>query len=188
MADPKSFVHTRRKAIMKTAGKLSLAFLIMGFAGCAYHQVAEPLPLAPALLAGVRGGGNITFVNAQPSTEDVEVGLAGLGRSLHGNLHQWTEAAINLIQAALTTPPDSAGSSPARVVVLSITRAELSSAGGGWGFKCKVHLDISIDNNQALAFEGERGSWRFPRVCDAAITEAVSNMLKNDTVRNYLTQ
>jgi hypothetical protein len=170
---------------MEMVARISLALVvIVGSVGCAYQDVAKPPRLKSRQLAGVGGGGNVTFINAQPSAEDIEVGSAGLGRSLHANLNQWTEAAISTAQRALTTPSVSASNRPARVLALSITRADLDT--GVWSFQCKVFLDVRLDGNPALEFEGERGSMSFLRVCDAAITEAVSNMLTDNAVRNYL--
>lgn len=172
---------------MKMVFGISLVLVVvMGFAGCAHYDVAKAPALRSDVITNVHYGAHVTFVNAQPSKEDVEVGTAGLGRSLHGNLNQWTGAAISLLQKSLPAPSNSASNQPARSLALSITHAEMSEAAGGWGFKCHVHLDVKMDDGHTLDFVGTGGSWKYLRVCDDAITDAVTYMLKDETVREYL--
>jgi hypothetical protein len=173
---------------MKMVTRISVALVvIMSLGGCTHFQVAKPPPLEPELLAGVRGG-NLTFINAQPATEDFKLGSVEPD-SFYADLNQWTEAAISLIQRGLPAPSVSASNRPARVLALSITHAELRIPAAGLAryVTCKVHLQVRLGSDHTLEFEGERASARrYTKACNVAITDTVSNMLKDTTVHNYL--
>lgn len=161
-------------------------FILSGFSGCSSYRNAQPKPLEPALLEGINTSQAIAVINAQPSEEIVKVGSAGLGRSIDANYNQWTNAAVEILTKSLKKQGiTTAGNSPKRLS-LSIEQATLSGAGGGWAFTCNVRLRADTNEHDGLEFEGQRGSWKFIKACDAAITESVVVMLKDQRIRDFL--
>jgi len=171
---------------MRVARTISLVILVVVTAGCATHHRARAGGFPEGVLAGRRSVGTVAIGNAQTANKFVKIGSAGMGRSLYGDLSQWTDAAIELLAEKLTASGMTVSNASSRKLTLAITDARMSSAGGGWGFKCAVTLSVEGANGLKATFVGERGSWKYPRVCDAGISEAVANMLRDDTVLAYL--
>ena len=171
---------------MRVARTVLLAILVVASAGCATHHRAGTTGFPKGVLAGRRSVGTVAISSAQTATESVKIGSAGMGRSLHGNLSQWTDAAIELLAEKLTESGMTVSDASSRKLTLAITDARMSSAGGGWGFKCAVTLSVEGANGLQAKFVGERGSWEYIHVCDAGISEAVANMLRDETVLAYL--
>ena len=169
--------------VYKVAFTLMLASSVLG---CSSYRSAQPNSLDADLFDGIREGRSLTLVNAQPSTRIVEVGSAGLGRSIDANYNQWTAAAIDVLKSALNKRGIETTGGSDKSLELSLDRATLISTGGGFGFKCSVHLNAQTSGGYTTEFLGERGSWKFVKACDAAITEAVAVMLKDERIKSFL--
>ena len=154
--------------------------------GCATKSVARPKGFPEGVLDGKQSSEFVTLVNSQMANEFVEIGTAGMGRSLHGNLTQWTDSAIELLREKLTESGVTVTDKSSKTISLTITDAKMSTTAGGWGFKCAVTLRVEYAEVIRENFVGERGSWKYIDVCDAGIAEAVANLLRDEKMQRYL--
>jgi hypothetical protein len=178
--------------ISGNGGRTAILLLLTAFLpGCtsAYHKDADPISLDPGILDGLRGARGVTFVNKQPNTAPVEVG--DVGRVVYGDFNQWTGATIDMMKKDFARAGIATSDTSNKPLGIAITKAYLEKVGSApagfqYAFRCKVQIDVTVGEGPATSFEGERGNWIFPPVCDKAITEAVSNMLKDAAIRKYI--
>lgn len=163
-----------------------ISMLIFATLGCATQHEASYKSFPEGVLTGAHSSETVALVNSQTDTASVEVGTAGLGRSLRGNFAQWTDAAIEVLHEKLTESGVMVSEEASKKLSLMVTDAKMSSAGGGWGFKCAVTLSVETPDGTKADFVGERGSYSYVRVCDAGISEAVANLLRDERMRKYL--
>ena len=114
--------------------RILLFVLLMGILGCAATYVPRPRSINPNISPENRTNHSLTLVNAQTSSDIIDTGSAGLGRSLDGNLRQWTDQAIDLTKNLLIKRGFTVSSESQKVLKLTITQANFKSAAGGWGF------------------------------------------------------
>ena len=172
----------RCKTGVKSAVLLLTAAVVS--TGCTFHLVAEPARLDSARLSRFQGNPGVALLNAQSSTEMVEIGSAGMGRTLEGNLHQWTEATLGLLRAELAREGVAVSDASPKTLKIAISGASLTT--GGWGFRCKVQMAVTLGDGHTETVEGSRGGGNFHTVCNNSITDAAFNMITNQTVRDYI--
>ena len=169
--------------------KRRLAFmLIFTIVGCASTYVPKPGSIEPDIMPDAGTNTTVTLVNAQPSSQIIQIGSAGLGRSLDGNLQQWTDKAIALTAKTLNKKGFRVIGDSAKVLKLAITHARFDSAAGGWGFQCTVHLNVETGDRHRIEFVGQRKDWKYVGSCNKAFTEAISVMLSDENIQTYITQ
>lgn len=175
----------------KSVGIAAILFIVVAIvSGCtsSYYKEAEPIPFDPGLLDGLRGSRGVALVNAQTSTAPVEIG--DVGRTVYGNFNQWTEAALDSIRKEFVKAGIGTGAASGKTLRVAVVKANLEKAGSipgfQYSFRCQVSIEVTLNAGSMMRFDGERGNWLFPPVCDKAITEAASNMLKDVTIRNYI--
>ena len=57
---------------------------------------------------------------------------------------------------------------------------------GSFAFKCTITLTAEGADGLKATYVGERASGSFHRVCDAGISEAVANLLRDERMLSYL--
>jgi len=122
--------------------------LLLGISGCASTYVPRPSSINPNIIPEIRRGQTLTLINAQTSSEIIDIGSAGMGRSLRGNLQQWTDKAIVITTKTLAKKGVTVTGDSPKVLKLAVTQAHFESAGGGWGFRCTVKLNVETGKNQ----------------------------------------
>src|SRR5207245_5287271 len=141
--------------------RLGGAVILPAACGCATHHPARPGAFPDGVLTSRRSVGTVAITSTQPKTEWVKVGDAGMGRSLHGNLSQWTDAAIDLLTEKLTASGMTVTNASPKKLAIAVVGAQLGSAGGGWAFKCSVTLSAEGANGLKATYIGERASTRY---------------------------
>ena len=165
-----------------------LLVLLMGILGCATTYVPRPYSINPNIIPENGTNQSLTLLNAQISSEIIDIGSAGMGRSLEGNLRQWTDKAIDLTKDLLIKRGFTVSRESQKILKLAITQANFESAAGGWGFICTVNLTVDTGNKQHFEFVGQKVDWKYVRSCDKAFTDAVSGMLADNTIQSYTTE
>lgn len=160
--------------------------ILIGTSRCSYNHVASPIPFDSNVLVPLSTCPGINLINDQPRTDKVMIGSAGAGRDVYANFHQWTEAAIKVLGKEFQQRNIVVSNSSSKILRIAVTKAELSLTGGGWGFKCMVWVQVTTGDNQTFEFNGERGSYKYTKVSNAGITEALSNMLRDSRIQAYL--
>ena len=171
---------------MRVARTVSLAMLVFASTGCAHQHHAEPTAFPDGVLVGRHSAGTVALGNAQAATQLVNIGSLGIYGSLRANFSEWTDAAIDLLAEKLTDSGMTVTPASPRKLSLAVTDARIGYTGGGWAWKCTVTLNVEGANGLKATFVGERASWKYQRVCDAGISEAVANVLRDGTVLAYL--
>lgn len=171
-----------------TIKMLSSCMLLLAIVGCASTYVPKPGAIEPGIMPETGANKTLTLVNAQPSSEIIRIGSAGMGRSLDGNLQQWTDKAIELTAKILKKNGIRVIDDSTKVLKLAISRAHFDSAAGGWGFQCTVNLNVETGERQLIEFVGQRKDWKYVGSCNKAFTEAVSVMLSDEKIQTYISQ
>ncbi len=154
--------------------------------GCSHHMEASPRDIPEPLLLDVPSGQALHLINAQPSTDIVEIGEAGMGRALTGDLQQWTDAAIGTLTQALTKRNIQVREGASKSIQLSVDRAFLRHVAGGWGIACDAYLHVTKGEGYHAAYLGEYVGLSFHRVCDASVNESLKEMLRDEKILQYL--
>jgi hypothetical protein len=174
---------------MEDARRVALALFfvsaIVACSGAPIHVQARPGGFPDEVLAGRRSAGSVAIANVQ-NAGVASVGSTDTGRPLTGDLSQWTNVAVQVLAEELTASGMVVTDASARSLRLAVTNAEVGVTGGGFAFKCRVTLRVESGDGVHSAFVGERASWSYLKVCDAGISEAVANMLRDETVLAYL--
>lgn len=170
---------------MKALRSVLLVIQIVAFFGCSVHHYAEPTGFPEGIPAG-RSTERVTIRNAQPDTKPAQVGSLGMYGTMYADFSQWTDAAIALLKEKLTDTGMTVTSAAPKTLSLAVTDAQIGYTGGGWAWKCAVTIKVEGANGLNATFVGERASWKYQRVCDAGLAEAVANVLRNEIVLAYL--
>ena len=158
----------------------------VGLMGCATNYVPRADSPNPELVAGLPAGTKIALINAQPATEFVLIGKAGMGRSVKGNLHAWTGQAIVAIKRSLEKKGVQVSNDSNKSLKIAITQAELNEAGAGWSFRCTVHFTIETSDGQVITLEANDPSWKYLNACDGAILKTALVALTDERVVKFL--
>lgn len=175
--------------MMATTMKSLIIFtLFAAIVGCASTYVPKPGSIDPGWISEIRGHTAVTLINAQPSSDIIQIGSAGMGRSLEGDLQQWTDKAIELTSKIFKKKGVGVVDDSPKVLKLSVTGAHFVSAAGGWGFECTVNLRVETGEHKGFDFVGQRKDWKYVGSCNKAFTEVVSAMLSDASIQRYIAQ
>ena len=126
---------------------------------------------------------SITLENIQASSDDV-LFATNMGHKWYGNLNSWTDVAIEITKRELTKRGMQITADSAKSLEMAILSARTTS--GGWGFRSYVELKVITGDGYTRKFRGEGPSPLLNRSADAAVMRAVTAMLKDDNILNYL--
>ena len=132
----------------------------------------------------------VNIINDQPSEEDVL--LREVGRiDWMGNLHAWTDAAINQAVRRLGPTKVSVTDDAQKTLKFSITKAELIY--GSVMTRSIVNLRVITGDGIELNFSGDHrataGIWHLPKVAmDGAVSNAAILAINDSNVLAYLSQ
>ena len=171
-----------------TTKNLLLILLVIPIAGCASTYVPKPGSVDPGVMLQSGDNQTVTLINAQPSSAIIQIGSAGMGRSLKGDFQQWTDRAIEVTKKLLKKKGFDVTGDSSTVLKLAITGAEFVSAAGGWGFECTVNLNAETGEGESFDFVGQRKDWKYVGSCNKAFTEVVSVLLSDGNIQGYLAQ
>jgi hypothetical protein len=125
-------------------------------------------------------------VNAQPSIEKLEVSQKGTGYTVYGNLHDWTQSAVEALNRALKKKGATVAPASPQSIKVAVTQATLSSAASGWSFRCTLVFTIDIGDGQPFTLGADDTSWKWPNACDGGIQKLVLVALHDERVLKAL--
>ena len=171
-----------------TIKKLVPILLVTAIAGCASTYVPKPGSIDPVIIPEIRDNQTVTLINAQPSSEIIQIGSAGMGRSLEADYQQWTDRAIKVMVKVFKKKGIGVSDGSPKVLKLAITDAQFVSAAAGWGFECTVNLNAETGEGEKFDFVGQRKDWKYVGSCNKAFTEVVSKLLSDENIQGYLSK
>ena len=136
----------------------------------------------------------VNVINAQPATGDVVIGRTGTGmgqipKSVHANLHEWTETAGEILKRELQKRTvASAGKSP-KVLRLAVTRVEVLPVVFLGGNQYKIHLKVETGDGTIKDFDEEYVDTKrsgIEEIGGTALAKAIAFALNDDSIRSYL--
>jgi hypothetical protein len=154
--------------------------------GCS--TVYDPGAQTPKLteVASAAPAGSISLVNSQPAMDKVEISQHGTGYTVYAVPHEWTEDAIRSLTATLKKKGVVVVAGAQKSLKISLTKITLSSAGGGWAFRCTIVFTIDTGDGQPFTLGADDTSWKWPNACDAAMKKLVVVALNDDRVLKFL--
>lgn len=172
---------------MKTiALRLSYILACALLTGCA--STFKPDVSVPKL-SGIpidAGSSAVAIANAQPDTTKIEISQSGTGYTVYGNLHDWTEQAVQSLTRTLEKKRVATSPSAPKSLKIAITRATLSSAASGWSFRCTLVFTIDTGNGQPFELGAEDTSWKWFNACNGAMEKLVTVVLNDERVRTFI--
>lgn len=180
---------------MKTLIILFIAISALLPTGCGpivknYNINPDAFSLNPEQVPEVYTASTVCLINGQTDTEDVIIG-EGINLVWKGNLHIWTDAAINQAARRLTAANVALAENGQKKLELSITEAELIL--GSVMSRCIVNLKVKIEDGRIFNFKGDHRSTAgivyLPQVAmDGAVSNAAISMVNDPDIVRYLNQ
>jgi hypothetical protein len=178
----------RKDAVARFCLMIFGILLIAISSGCAVTTAPKVEPVETGALPPIQGKGTITLINDQKDTAVREFGRAGFGK-LQGDLHTWTETAIQLLGMEMEKAGLKVQSGGEKSIKISVVDVKLGVSGVEFVAsvaKGNVRIKVETGDGYSKEYEGEKNALQPPNSCEKALTEAVVNMLKDDHVVAYL--
>jgi hypothetical protein len=156
------------------------------FSACSTTYAPSTGAADPKLLPNMKAGTHVALVNAQPSTEKVLVGDAGMGRKVYANLHEWTENAITGIRKSLQKKGVVVDPAAGKSLKVAVTKAQFEEAGGGWAFRATIAFTIETSDGAVSKLYAQDNSWKFLNACDGAMDKLPLAALTDPAVVKFL--
>jgi hypothetical protein len=177
---------------MITAKKLFLIIAVpFLLGGCAHHHVANPYHYQISLVSEFSSTSSISLVNVQTSTKDVLFARNG-PHKIFANFQRWTEAAIALTQQELVKRGMKVEEHATKTLKLSIDSAKVTDNISGM-FSCDTTLKVETGDGYARTYLGQSSVFGITFhiiyvTADNSVTHAVTEMLEDPQIINYLTK
>jgi hypothetical protein len=189
----KSKTTTKEKEMKEGAGArfylMIFGILLLAISsGCAVTTVPKVEPIEAGVLSPIQGKGTIALVNNQQDTTVREFGRAGFGK-LQGDLHTWTETAVQLLGTEMEKAGLKVQSGGEKSIKISVIDVQLGVSGIDFVAalaKGTVRIKVETGDGYSKEYEGEKNALAPPNSCEKALTEAVVNMLKDGRIVEYL--
>jgi hypothetical protein len=166
----------------KLLRSLPLVLLPLLIVGCS--TTYKPDASVPKLteVPDFRAGSRVSFVNAQPATEKVEISQPGTGYTVYANLHDWTDQTIEALDRTLKKKGVAVGSGAGKSLKIAVTKVTLSPAASGWTFRCTVVFTVDTGDGNPFSLGAEDTSWKWFNACNGAIEKLVLVALHDERV------
>ncbi len=174
---------------MKANAFLSMGLLLgalFSLPGCATTYVPDADAPSSQLVPDFPPGTRVKLINAQSSTETLLIGEAGMGRSVRGNLHDWTGQVIKAVQSTLKAKGVTVSDNADKSLKIAVTKAALTEAGSGWSFRCTVNFTVETSSGQLATLVADDTSWKYLNACDGVIPKVALVALKDEQVVKFL--
>ena len=133
--------------------------------------------------------GAITFVNAQPSTEDFQIGKTGAFEPVYTNLHDWTEVVIRYAKDLVKPGPGIVKSISMRVVGAKQREAQAAGIVIVSRASCEVDLEVATASGYQRAFHSEaKAVLDSDSACEDATRDVTAQVFQDFQVLKYLSE
>jgi hypothetical protein len=163
-----------------------LLILSLLISGCATtYKPSAPVPNLTKI-QDFPAGTRISFLNAQPAVEKVNISQPGIVYTIYVNLHDWTDQAISALENTLQKKGVSVGGVAQKTLKIAVTKVTLSTAGSGWSMRCTVIFTIDTGDGQPFTLGADDTSMKWYDACDAGIRKLVLVALHDERVLKAL--
>lgn len=166
---------------------IAVPFLVYG---CTHHHVPDPYHYEISIANDFSSTSSISLENVQTSTEDVLFATMG-PHKFYANLQRWTEAAITLTRKELVKRGMKVDENAAKILKLSIN--SVKTIPYTWVFHCETTLEVETGDGYKKTYLGQSEisgvTFQIAYVtADNSVTHAVTEMLEDPQITNYLTK
>ena len=166
------------------AASLFLSAMVV-LPGCGTTYVPDASAANPKRVPDFPAGTSIALINAQPATEPVLIGSAGMGRTVHASLHAWTDQAIVALERTLEKKGVAVNDHSGKSLKVAITEAVLTDK--GVGFQCTVHFTVETSDGKVTSLVALSTYWKYLSACDRVMTNMAVVALNDQGIAGFLT-
>jgi hypothetical protein len=171
-----------------------MLIMILFFCACSARVVPTPSLIELDEVPKFNAPKEVSIINSQISTGDIEIGSTGVGmgqipKTVSGDLHEWTETAVDILKAELKKKNVAFPENASKVLKLAITKVDMEGIVFLGGDKCTITLKVVTGDGVTRDFEEENIDTKrgvIGEVAYGAIAKAVISMLKDDRILSYL--
>jgi hypothetical protein len=157
--------------------------LTASLTGCAYHIPPKPQQVNSKNIQEFNSVKAFHIINNQPSKDELTIGTS-LGRRFYSSLHEFSDAAVELLTSELTKRGMTSSIDATKVLKLSVLDAQLTERGFRWN--CAVSMKMETDEGYTAEFKANNLTPSMERVCGGAITLAITKIMNDQKFINYL--
>ena len=133
--------------------------------------------------------GSISFVNAQPSTEEVNIGKTGSFEPVYTNLHEWTDVVIRYAQDLVKPSAGIVKSISMRVVGAHQHEAQSAGVLIVSRASCEVDLEVSTAAGYQRGFHAEaKAVLDSDSACEDATRDVSAQVFQDFQILKYLSE
>jgi hypothetical protein len=133
--------------------------------------------------------GSVSFVNAQPSTQEVTIGKESEVEPVTTNLHDWTEVVIHYARDVVRPAAGIAKSISMRVTGAKMFRGAYATLVVVKRPTCEVELEIATGNGyHAVYHAGGKTFYDWEGACEDATREVTMQVFQDMQVIKYLNE
>src|SRR5262245_16972529 len=133
--------------------------------------------------------GSISFVNAQPLTDDFHIGKTGAFEPVVTNLHDWTDVVIRYAQQLVKPGPGIVKSISMKVVGAKQHQAQSAGIVIVSRASCDVDLEVQVANGYRGAYHAESKSILDPdSACEDATVDVTKQVFSDYQILRYLNE
>jgi hypothetical protein len=183
IVDNKNQADKMRKKSIYACTLYVMCITVLFLAGCSLYVLPKAQAINPDDISKFRSTKTFRIINDQPSNEKIKLANWGIG-GFYGTLHEFTAEAVRLSTAELSQRGMTFADDGEKVIKLKITKVE------GWDrfvMNCLIDMDVETNsgykttiNSNKISGGGGQDLW------GGAITVVVTDLLKNETIIDYL--
>lgn len=157
--------------------------------------VVKPNPTESVTIPVIITQNAINIKNIGASMGDVKIGRTGTGmgqmpKKLHGDLHQWSQTAVEMLEVELKKSNIVISADASKVMNLSVIEAQIEPVPFLGGNKCNLTLKVVTGENSESTYSAEhtdpdRGI-EINLTAETAMTKALAAMLSDTKIIDYL--
>lgn len=177
----------------KLLGIIVIAFFL---SACSPVKIVlKPNPIESVTMPSISTQNAINIKNIGTSMGDVEIGSTGTGmgqipKKLHGDLHQWSQTAVEMLKAELKKSNIVISADAAKVLNLSVIEVQIKPIVFLGGNTCKLTLKVVTGENSESTYSAEhtdpnRGI-EIRVTAETAMNKALAVMLNDKKIIDYL--
>ncbi|MCP3872668.1 MAG: hypothetical protein GY699_05855 [Desulfobacteraceae bacterium] len=172
-----------RKISIYACNLYFMCITVLFLAGCSHYVLPKAQAVNPDEISKFKSTKTFRIINNQPSNEKTKFGNFGIG-GFYGTLHEFTTEAVRLSTAELSQRGMTFDDDGEKVIKLAITKVEVWDR---FVLNCLIDMDVETNsgykttiNANKISGSGGQALW------GGAITAIVTELLKNETIIDYL--
>jgi len=181
-------IQTKNNMRTNIIGTLLLTATIAFLTGCG----AVPVRHVPKIGA-IKGNKMVDLHGSQPldlkggecSSQETNIGSVGLGKVV-GNMAEWTAVTVEAARQNFSSRGATITPGAPKVLTISMTKAQVSAIPVIGISTGKIVLTATTPEGLSSTFEGSSSSLAPLSAVDGAVAEAITKLLKDSAVNDYV--